>query len=183
VPSRAEEPTGSPTAGGRSALARLRRRFGHLIHEVGAFGVVGAVAFAVDLVIFNVLRGNGTEPVTAKAVSTVVATTVAFLGNRFWTWRHRRRSGLGREYVRYFLFNAVGLAIALICLYLSHYGLGRIWPALTSQLADNVAGQLVGTALGTLFRFWSYRRFVFVAAAQAGYDPPAVPPPLAPEPR
>jgi hypothetical protein len=53
---------------------------------------------------------------------------------------------------------------------ISHYGLGQIWPALQSKLADNISGQLIGTALGTLFRFWSYRRFVFRGTA-------AVPPP------
>jgi hypothetical protein len=35
----------------------------------------------------------------------------------------------------------------------------------TSLLADNVSANLVGAALGTLFRFWSYRRFVFVGPA------------------
>ena len=61
----------------------------------------------------------------------------------------------------FFLLNAVGLGIGLSCLAISHYGLGAIWPALQSPLADNISGQLVGTAVGTLFRFWSYRRFVF----------------------
>ncbi len=40
-------------------------------------------------------------------------------------------------------------------LYISHYGLG-----FTSTLADNVA-TVVGIGLGTLFRFWTYRKFVF----------------------
>ena len=43
----------------------------------------------------------------------MVSATVAFLGNRFWTWRHRERSGIAREYSLYFLFNVVGLVIAL----------------------------------------------------------------------
>ena len=32
---------------------------------------------------------------------------------------------------------------------------------LDSALANNISGTFVGTALGTLFRFWAYRRFVF----------------------
>jgi putative flippase GtrA len=166
VPTIAEhDATPPPVPGGGPALARLRERFGHLIHELGKFGVVGGIAFAVDATIFNLLRSDGTEPLTAKALSTVVAATVAFVGNRFWTWRHRARSGLGREYLLYFFFNAVGLAIGVACLAIGHYGLGHFWPFFRTPLSDNIFGLLIGTAVGTLFRFWSYRRFVFVGTA------------------
>jgi putative flippase GtrA len=136
-------------------------RFEHLIHEVGKFGVVGLIAFAVDVAVFNLLLGS-IGPLPAKTVSTVISASVAFVGNRFWTWRHRPRSGMGREYGLYFLFNGVGLGIGLACLWLSHYGLGALWPAVfQNRLADNVSSLGVGMAFGTLFRFWSYRRIVF----------------------
>lgn len=150
-------------------IARLYERFGHLVRELGKFGTVGAFSFCVDLVLFNVFGSVvGMEPLLAKTLATVVSATVAFTGNRFWTWRHRPRSGLRREYLLYFFFNAVGLGIALACLGISHYGLGEIWPnVFQNTLADNISAQLVGTALGTLFRFWSYRRYVFVEAPTA----------------
>lgn len=142
----------------------LRAKLRALVREVGKFGTVGAVSFAIDLAIFNVLLQAGSETLLAKTVSTVLATTVAFAGNRFWTWRHRAHANMARQYTMFFVLNAVGLGIGLACLAISHYGLGQVWPALRSPLADNVSGQLVGTAVGTLFRFWSYRRFVFRAA-------------------
>jgi putative flippase GtrA len=142
----------------------LWERFGHLVHELGKFGVVGAVSYCVDLGIYLGLY-HALGWFTAKVASTVVAATVAFLGNRFWTWRHRERSGLRREYALYFFFNAVGLGIALSCLAISHLGLGHYWPVFHTQLADTIAAQGFGLVLGTLFRFWSYRRFVFVAAS------------------
>jgi putative flippase GtrA len=154
--------------GTRHGLLRsLRDRFGHLIHELGKFGAVGAIAFVVDFALFNVaIQAWGMEELTAKTFSTVIAATVAFIGNRFWTWRHRERSGMAREYSLYFFFNAVGLGIGLVCLAISHYGLGSIWPGVfKSLIADNIAANLIGTILGTLFRFWSYRRFVFVGPA------------------
>jgi putative flippase GtrA len=138
---------------------------------VSKFGTVGSIAFGVDLIIFNVLLQVGSETLLAKTISTAIATTLAFLGNRFWTWRHRDHHHMGRQYTTFFLLNAVGLGIGLACLAISHYGLGQIWPALQSPLADNISGQLVGTALGTLFRFWSYRRFVFPAAARSEGEP------------
>src|SRR5690349_23803922 len=67
--------------------AGLRSRLRALAREASKFGAVGAVAFGVDLIIFNLLLGAGSETLTAKTVSTIVATTLAFLGNRFWTWR------------------------------------------------------------------------------------------------
>jgi putative flippase GtrA len=145
----------------------LRARLLALVRELSKFGTVGGIAFLVDFTIFNVLLNAGLEPLAAKTISTVVAASLAFLGNRFWTWRHRQHHNMALQYTTFFVLNAVGLAIGLACLAISHYGLGQIWPAFQSQLADNISGQLVGTALGTLFRFWSYRRFVF----RAGHVP------------
>jgi putative flippase GtrA len=157
----------------------LRARLGALVREFGKFGTVGGVAFATDFAIYNALLSLGTETLTAKSIATLLAATIAFAGNRFWTWRHRERGSLAREYTTFFLLNAVGLGIGVACLAISHYGLGQIWPALQSQLADNVAGVLVGTALGTLFRFWSYRRYVFRDAAVADPISPVLPAPPA----
>lgn len=144
-----------------SPLGRLVRRFEHLVQELGKFGVVGAVAYVVDLAIFNAcLFVMWWLP--ASVISTTVAASLAFLGNRFWTWRDRPRSGLHREYGLYFFFNAVGLAIGLVCLWLSHDVLGHFWPQVFhTRLADNVAKMIVGMALGTMFRFWAYRTYVF----------------------
>ncbi|MDY7088714.1 MAG: GtrA family protein [Actinomycetota bacterium] len=146
----------------------LRSRLRALIRELGKFGIVGGVAFAIDVAIFNVLLQSGFETLIAKTVSTVIATTFAFAGNRFWTWRHRAHSHMARQYTTFFVLNAIGLGIGLACLAISHYGLGQLSPIFQTQLADNISGQLVGTAAGSLFRFWSYRRFVFPASAPPG---------------
>jgi len=148
----------------------MRDRAVALVREVGKFGTVGGIAFLIDLTIYNVLLQLGLETLIAKTISTVIATTFAFLGNRFWTWRDRAHHHMGRQYTMFFLLNAIGLGIGLTCLAISHYGLGQIWPALQSPLADNISGQLVGTAIGTLFRFWSYRRFVFRPATAQSPD-------------
>ncbi|MEU4778898.1 GtrA family protein [Micromonospora sp. NPDC023633] len=151
----------------RPGLVRsLVDRFGHLVRELSKFATVGGIAFLIDFALFNYLTSvRGVEQVTAKTISTVVAASVAFVGNRFWTWRHRKRSNPAREYALFFFFNGVGLGIAVACLAVSRYGLGSIWPEVfQTPLADNIASFIVGTGLGTLFRFWSYRRFVFVEA-------------------
>nr|WP_245828271.1 GtrA family protein [Micromonospora avicenniae] len=165
------EQQGSPRTG-RGPLRALFDRFGHLVHELSKFATVGGIAFLLDFALFNYLTAaQGLEQVTAKTISTVIAATVAFLGNRFWTWRHRQRNNPAREYALFFFFNGVGLGIAVACLAISRYGLGNVWPEVfRTPLADNIASFIVGTGLGTLFRFWSYRRFVFPEAGT-----PAVP--------
>jgi putative flippase GtrA len=158
--------TGEPSASPEprpGLLRRLWERFGHLVHELGKFGTVGMIAFGVDLVLFNIaLAVLDMESLTAKVFSTAIAASVAFVGNRFWTWRHRARSNLAREYVLYFVLNAIGLSFSLLTLAISHYGLGSMWPAFQNPIVDNISANIVGTAMGTTFRFWSYRRWVFL---------------------
>ena len=156
TPARAVSPAG--------IMGRLRASVDTVYREIVKFGAVGAVAFVVDTAVFNLLRFGlfsvdgpfEHKPLTAKVASAFVATIVAWLGNRYWTFRHRRRASRRREFVLFVAMNVAGLAIALACLAFSHYVLG-----LRSALADNIAGNGVGLALGTLFRFWAYKTFVF----------------------
>jgi putative flippase GtrA len=122
----------------------------------GAFGVV------VDIGGYNALvhlGGNGPlddQPLVAKTISLVAGTTVAYVGNRFWTYRDRPRGRLAREYSLYMALSAVALVISLVCLGVSRYVLD-----FRSPVADNLAANVVGLALGSLFRFLTYRRYVF----------------------
>jgi putative flippase GtrA len=162
----------SETTPSRRGLVRgLIDQVDRLWHEVAKFGVVGAFAFVIDVGLFNILRFAGGEgpmydkPLTAKVVSVAVATTFAYFGNRYWTFRHRGRTSFGREYLLFFVLNGVGMAISVSCLWISHYLLG-----FTSALADNISANVIGLALGTLFRFWSYRRWVFPEDAEAAEE-------------
>ncbi len=146
-------------------VSRFLERFQHLKYELGKFGVVGGLAFLLDAAINSTLLFNDVNENKAKIIATVISASAAFVGNRFWTWRQRERSGLAREYILYFFFNAAGLGITLIVLNFSHSVLGRVWPIFATDMADFLSGQLVGTAFATVFRFWAYRRFVFLAPA------------------
>ncbi|TSD09072.1 GtrA family protein [Curtobacterium sp. KBS0715] len=133
-----------------------------LIAQLARFGVVGAVGFVVDTTVFNVLRITvlnpedvHSGPFWAKVVSTVVAIFVNWMGNRYWTFREQRRAVATREGVEFVVVSLGGMVIALACLGVSHYAMG-----LTSVLADNVAN-IVGLVLGTVFRFWLYKVWVY----------------------
>ncbi|MEV7932090.1 GtrA family protein [Curtobacterium sp. NPDC089185] len=134
-----------------------------LIAQLARFGVVGAVGFVVDFTVFNLLRAtvlNPDEvhsgPFWAKVVSTVVAILVNWIGNRYWTFRDQRRAVAAREGVEFVIVSLGGMVISLGCLAVSHYVLG-----FTSALADNVSGNVIGLGLGTAFRFWLYKTWVY----------------------
>lgn len=134
-----------------------------LVTQLMRFAAVGGVGLVVDVAIFNLLRvtifspENLHEgPVVAKVISTSIAIVVNWLGNRYWTFGPHRRPQALREGLEFALVSIGGMAIGLACLWVSHYVLG-----FTSLLADNVSSNLIGLALGTAFRFWLYRIWVF----------------------
>ena len=131
------------------------------LHELTRFGTVGALAYVIDVGSFNLLRYGpgellGAKPLTAKVASVAIATLIAWLGNRYWTFPERRTSTLGRELAGFAVVNLGGMAIGVGSLAFSHYVLG-----MTSALADNVSANVVGLALGTAFRYLAYRTWVF----------------------
>jgi putative flippase GtrA len=156
-----------------------------LIAQLARFGVVGAVGFVVDTTVFNVLRITvlnpedvHSGPFWAKVISTVVAIFVNWMGNRYWTFREQRRAVATREGIEFVVVSLGGMVIALACLGVSHYAMG-----LTSVLADNVAN-VIGLALGTVFRFWLYKVWVYhperTAARPLAADDAAEPEPRVP---
>ncbi len=129
--------------------------------ELFKFGFVGGVAYIVDTGLFNLLRfGPGEllldKPLTAKVLSVAVATLVAWLGNRYWTFAGKRSETAGRELVMFVLVNVGGMLVAVLTLWFSHYVL-----RLTSPLADNISANVIGVGLGTIFRYVAYRYWVF----------------------
>ena len=138
----------------------LRGWWRRFARELASFGTVGALAFVIDVGTFNLLIATvwSGSPLRSKIVAVVVATLFSWVGNRLWTYRHRRRAAgraLAGELALFVGLNAVALGVSLVVLALSHYLLG-----LTSPLADNVAN-VAGIALGTAFRFYAYRTWVF----------------------
>ncbi len=140
------------------------RSFNALVTRyVMKFGVVGVIAYGVDVGIFNALRldlhGDGpilASSFAAKTISVAIATLVSWFGNRYWTFREHRRTNFILELLEFTAIAVVGMGIALFCLWFSHSVLG-----FDSLLADNVAANVVGLALATSFRFVMYRMWVY----------------------
>ncbi|MDT0346832.1 GtrA family protein [Streptomyces litchfieldiae] len=149
----------------------LRDRLRGIAQEAAKFGTVGAFGFLVNVVVFNLCgQAAGLAPIRSGVIATSAAICANYLGNRYWTYRHRDKTGRSREAGLFLLFSCVGMVIENGVLALSHYGLG-----FTSPLADNLAKNVIGLGIGSLFRFWSYRTWVFRTA-------PAPAPGATPEP-
>src|SRR5580700_3232715 len=141
-------------------MAGLRKRLTDLIPELAKFGVVGLIGSVVDLGGADYLHVHmGIGPMAAKAMSLTAATVVTYLGSRFWTFRHRVNQALLREGVLFVVLNIIGLGIAEIVIAVTTYGLD-----MKSELAYNAAS-VVGTGFGTIFRYFAYKRWVFLADA------------------
>ncbi|MGW3950001.1 GtrA family protein [Streptomyces sp. NPDC004752] len=131
--------------------------------ELLGFATAGLLAYAADLAVFSCLRGPaGLDPLTAKAASFAAGCTVAYLGNARGTYRHAHPRG-PRPYAVFVAVNLAGALVQLLCIAVSHYGLG-----LTSQCADTVSGSGIGMALATVLRFWGTRTWVFPAEGRVG---------------
>jgi putative flippase GtrA len=134
-----------------------------LISQFAKFGAIGAIGYVVNVALFNLLRSTVFEPshvhggeLWAEVCATLVAIIVNWIGNRYWTFRKEARRHPLSEAVEFFAVSLVGLGIQTGCLWISHYALGY-----TSQLADNISANVIGLALGTVFRFALYRLWVF----------------------
>lgn len=138
-------------------------RFRVLVHEVAKFGIVGAIGFVVQLGVQNPLHFTfGVGALESVVVGYLVATVVTFVGNRYWAFKHRKGKGLRQESATFVVLNAIGIGIQLGCVALVTYGLG-----FRGHFSYNAA-TIVGIGLGTLFRLYSYRKFVFLAVPDSG---------------
>ncbi|MEO6471653.1 MAG: glycosyltransferase family 2 protein [Aeromicrobium sp.] len=128
--------------------------------EVFSFLAVGGAGYVVDVAAFNYFRATPAlashDPSVSKILAVIVAMIVTFIGNRVFTWRGESANSRRKQIALFVLFNAIGLGFSVVTLTISHDILG-----LTSVLADNISANVIGLALGTAFRYWSYKRFVF----------------------
>lgn len=140
--------------------------------ELLRFAVVGSAAYGVTLLgdyslKFTVFRE---KPVTALAIATIAATAFAYLLSRRWSFATRGGHGRVREATLFFAVNAGAVAVNLVPPLVSRYVLHLAVPDVgyaTQEVADFVAGMVLGTLSGTAFRWWGYRRWVFPRPAAA----------------
>ena len=146
-----------------TALRGLYVRFRQLIHEFAKFGIIGVIGLIITNGGYLLLHSHGAGPVTSATIATIVATTVAYIGNRYWSFAHRERTSVPREGLIFFVLNGIGLLIQDAVVAFNAYILHLEYHKLAEFVALNI-----GIGIATVFRFWSYRKFVWAAPAGDG---------------
>jgi putative flippase GtrA len=142
-----------------------RRSTAEAVAEAARFMAVGAISTAVAIVLYNWLAY---EPyhlwsplhhhVTwSYIVSHTAGMLVSYELSRRWTFRNRSGNKAGEGFISYAVINIITMTtIPLGCLWLSRHAFD-----LTSPLADNLSGNVVGLLLSQVARFYLFRTFVF----------------------
>ncbi|GAA2130975.1 hypothetical protein GCM10009760_04170 [Kitasatospora kazusensis] len=138
-----------------SLFERLRGLSG----EVIKFGVVGVVGVVVNAGIFWMcLQGTGAVKSLSGFIATSVAIGTNYLGYRYWLYKDRDAASRKREITLFLIFSGIGMlienGILAFSVHVLHY---------TSSSSQLIAKNVVGLAAGTIFRFFSYRTWVFKA--------------------
>ena len=151
-----------------------RARYWFLAKEAARFCVVGLSGLALTDCGANLLRYEvGLNGLVSFAIATVVATALTYIASRYWTFRHRERTGVCRETAAFFAVNGIGILISEGCIELTYLMHGD------SGLAYNLALN-GGAGLASIFRYWSYKNLVWrdgattqAAQAREGRQPRA----------
>jgi putative flippase GtrA len=154
-----------------TVLRALYVRFRQIIHEFAKFGIIGVIGLAITNLGYALLHSHGVGPVTSTTIATIAATIVAYIGNRYWSFRHRERTNIPREGLIFFVLNGIGLLIQDAVVAFNSYALHLEHHKLAEFIALNT-----GIAIATVFRFWSYRKFVWAAPGDAATAAVAVTP-------
>lgn len=132
------------------------------------FMLVGVIGAVVDFGTYNLLNERaGLRPEISGTISLVLAICSNFIWNRYWTYPDSRSKPILYQFVQFFVVNALGIAIRLPIIALTHRPFGRLVgrvlaleAASVRTLGNNIA--LAVAVVVVMFwnffvnRFWTY---------------------------
>ncbi len=151
----------------------LAQKMRGITGEVVKFGIVGLSGVVVNFAVFWVcINGMGLASVRSNIVATVIAIATNYLGYRYWLYRERDAASRKREITLFLVYSGIGMLIETGVLGFSVYVL-----RLDSHF-EQIGAKVIGLAVATVFRFVSYRTWVFKAVPEPAAAPvqqPTVP--------
>ncbi|WP_254698996.1 GtrA family protein [Rhodococcus sp. SGAir0479] len=151
-----------------AAMSRVPQPFRAVVlrhHELIKFAIVGGTTMVVDLAFFYTLSLTVLEqkPVVAKIFSGVVATILSYILNREWSFKHRGGRERHHEALLFFTISGIGVVIAAAPLWIANnvFDIRSSVSFTTLMIVDFVLNYIIGNLLQMVFRFWSFRRWVF----------------------
>ncbi|MEU9078223.1 GtrA family protein [Kitasatospora sp. NPDC004745] len=141
------------TAASSTSLAQKLRG---LSGEVVKFGLVGLSGVVVNFAVFWIcINGLHLASLRSNIAATLVAIASNYLGYRYWLYRDRDAASRKREITLFLVYSGIGMLIETGVLGFSVYVLG-----LDSHY-EQLGAKVAGLAVATVFRFVSYRTWVF----------------------
>jgi len=123
------------------------------------FAMVGAAGYLVDAAILALTTGPmGMNPYRGRAIAIVVAMMATWVGNRYFTFAHRRARGslgaVAQEALKFAGTNMVGATVS--------YGVYAALVRFATEPWSNLfVAQIVGVLAGLVFNFTLSRTLVF----------------------
>lgn len=134
-------------------MSRLPRLLGSNGARPVRFGIVGAVTFALQIVLLTVFTGLGLSSVIAYALALALAVQFNFVTSQLLVWHDRPASlTIGRVVHRWATFHAF-IAVSLI--------VNLVAFVLAQPFMPDIAAALVALAASTVIKFLSLDRLVF----------------------
>ena len=139
----------------------MGQRMQRMLAEVLKFASVSGFSALVAFALFNLLvHGPGglmhDHALTAYFVANTLGMVVSYAGTRKYAFAHRDTRGPAGGAVNYFLINTLSLGIPMACLWVTRNVFHE-----SGVLMDNIAANVVGSTLATVFRYYAFKRFVF----------------------
>jgi len=140
-------------------------RWHRLLAEVSKFLAVGGVATLVSVFLFNLLVHGYTpssqplladHAILAYVLANTVGMMISYRGTRSWAFRHRPPVHADGGRSAYLGINVATMSLPVACLWISRHLLG-----LDDPVSDNLSANVIGLFLGTVARFYLFRRWVF----------------------
>ncbi|MFD8482740.1 GtrA family protein [Kitasatospora sp. NPDC059673] len=140
------------------ARPSLTQRLRGLSLEAVGFAVIGASGVVVNFALFWILNNViGLASLRSNVAATLVAICTNYLGYRYWLYKDRDAASRKREITLFLLFSGIGMLIETGTLGFTQYVLGLDTPF------EKLGGKFLGLVIATVFRFVSYRTWVFKA--------------------
>lgn len=103
-----------------------------LLEQVLKFGVVGAIAFAVDYGVLMLLsQVFGVDPVIAAGISFCISVVVNYLASMRYVFAHKQDMSATHEFALFVLLSVVGLGINELIMWLGTRAFGSSGLAVT----------------------------------------------------
>ncbi|MFW0110653.1 GtrA family protein [Rothia sp. P13129] len=137
-----------------------------LQNEKVRFLIVGGGCFVLTMVINYALKYTvlTAKPTTALIFATGIASIVSYILSSRWTWQGSSGKPTFEQFLGFFIVTVIGIGLNALPQWVSRYIFHLSYPNisfLAQEIADFIAGPILGTALAMVFRFWALDRFVF----------------------